>query len=221
MIVVGVLTALAADSWAERLGERATGSAYLQQLRIDTEVNRSLLIAAVEWQTQGLEAVEAVRSSRRAGTTIPADSMQVLIGRRHLLQPAQVQLVLGTVSALVGSPDLNLISDPGTRLALLNYASKMDQLDVEMERSRGPLEEKGSDIVVAWQAGTGFEEGGGRELGAWLSAQGDPRTNEALAHLWLHGAYLLGTLQNMSAATDSLATSLETLGKRRDGPSND
>ncbi len=208
LIVVGVLTALAAESWAERQRERATGSAYLEQLRLDTEMNQTLLEAAIQQQDEGVQSIAAVRAARRGGIVLSTDSMAVLIGRQHLLQPASVQLVMGTVSALVSTADLNVIADSRVRLSLLNYAGRMEQLQTELELVRQPLNDYGADIVVAWQADTDFKGDDAEALGAWITSRNDPRTLEALAHLWLDGANMLATLRSMGAATDTLAMAL-------------
>jgi hypothetical protein len=179
---------------------------------LDVAANDSLLNAAIDWQDLSVQAVFAVRASRRDGTSISPDSMAVLIAQKHLLYPATVQLVMGTVSALVSAGDLKLLEDPQVRFALLNYASLIDRLQGDLQRHRQPLNDYGADIVAAWQADTGFDDGAGASLGRWMSGRQDQRVLEAIAHIWLDGQNMLAILRNMEAANDSLASSLARAG---------
>lgn len=206
VIVSGVLTALAADSWVERNREASVVESYLGQLRLDTSENQELLATAIANQQVSSESIAAIRDARGRGGTLSVDSMGVLISQRRLLQPAPVQLVLGTVSAIVSSADINLVSDPQVRTAILNYVSRVDVYLSVLDELQRRQDAYATDLVIAWQTDTNF---GSQGLPAWLAGREDVRTKEALAYLWLDGSNKLRVLRNLKEATDSLARALE------------
>lgn len=206
LIVAGVLTALAADAWNERRRETLVAEAHLEQLRRDTRENQELLRAAVVDQDLGVQSVNAIRRAWRSDSPVSVDSMQVYLVERRLLQPASVQLVRGTLSALIATADINLIGDQEVRVAVLNYIAQVDRLLADALPYQATLNRAGSDLVVAWQAQSDFSSEG---LAVWLVGQDDVATKTALGHIWLAGVNYLAILQALADATDSLAVVLE------------
>ena len=113
---------------------------------------------------------------------------------------------LGTVAALTTSADINLVLDPQVRIAVLEYARRVELHLAEFSGLQRSLDAHASEIVIAWQADTGFEPEG---LHAWLVERDDPRIKEAIAHLWLDGGNAVRILGYLQSATDELAQVLE------------
>jgi len=128
-VVVGILVALAIQSWADARDDRASEREYLRQLRADLRETERVVIRD--------DAIHRPRD--RAGVMLlhafftperpPRDS--VLVWALDATWYETPRPVLGTTEALVSTGDLSLIRDHGLRSAITAYLEENRTLTAE------------------------------------------------------------------------------------------
>jgi len=134
VVFVGVLVALAADSWWEAQREASRVSTYLEALEHDLEEGRSALSGVIQ-DTQGyVEDLDVFLNVVRSTAPIP-DSIGAM-GFRTFVP----HLPMGTLDALFATGDINLIDEPlrsdivSGRASLVSLERQFDQFsDAEID----------------------------------------------------------------------------------------
>jgi hypothetical protein len=134
LIFIGVLAALAADSYAEDVRNARLETEYLQRLSRDIQDNEhELELLITLWRRYEGSGREVMRylASRDAERDDP-DAVVVAAVLASLITVPTLENP--TYDELVGSSRLNLIRDPGVREALLRYARRLQFGDAFIAR---------------------------------------------------------------------------------------
>jgi hypothetical protein len=124
LIVLGVLAALAGNSWWEGRQERGREEVYLRQLAADLRESERIMEQGL-LRTRGyyLGAARVLRAFHSAEPP-PPDSLATWIRQSDgYMDPRPV---LGTVRGLIASGDLRLLRDDALRSAVLAFAQEAD-----------------------------------------------------------------------------------------------
>jgi hypothetical protein len=134
LIIAGVLTALAVNSWWESRNDAARERAYLRQLLVDVSANESAINDVVTAHTNSANAATRLASSFDAAGPLP--SCDVLA---DLLQTAlnwtELDLRTGTYSALLTTGDIRLIRNDTLRADVIRYAGVVDTVTAAFDRN--------------------------------------------------------------------------------------
>jgi hypothetical protein len=133
IIVLGVLVALAVDSWWQGLEERERETQYLAQLLNHAEENARVLGKALAEETSRDSTLASIVGAQRGSTSIPQDSATVWLGKDPLSY-SDPRLRLGTLDALLSTGDFRVIRDARTRSALISYSGQIRADLVEVDR---------------------------------------------------------------------------------------
>lgn len=123
LIVVGVLIALAANSWWEERGERHRERAYLQQLLSDVRETEVRLNGSIRVDSLNLASVNRVLDTAAAfhesgGNTVPsADSLEIVTAYSSFAPMS------GTYSALLQSGGTQILRNDSLRFHIIAYAA--------------------------------------------------------------------------------------------------
>ena len=132
VIVVGVLVALAADSWWQSRQDRAAEDRALRSLLADFEAAS----AALERQVAAVDSA-AVAAEALLGLVSPeadlgqADSLAQLLPR--IIRRPTFHPPTGTLNELLGSGTLSLIQNDSLRAKLASFHSQLEGLTVTQE----------------------------------------------------------------------------------------
>lgn len=126
LIMVGILAALAIDSWWDEKSEREAEAEYLKSLQAEFTANRVSLLAGIEEEEQFLYYGKQILSNFRSG--------QTKLTRQELLENLRGFIVLsswtpstGTYDELVGSGRLSYLQSEELRVALATFRYTADQ----------------------------------------------------------------------------------------------
>jgi hypothetical protein len=124
MIMLGILGALAVDSWWDERAERVAEGEYLQSLKADFEANREELNASIETQRRLLNIGKEIHSIIQPGLTkIQQREIIEKIGEfywMHRWRPAT-----GTYDEMMGSGHFSYIQNRSLRIKLSKYAKSL------------------------------------------------------------------------------------------------
>ncbi len=129
IVVVGVLIALAADSWREGRQDRARALSYVQALESELITARAELLDAV----RETEAMADSAASFYRGLRPLADGPDER-GLGGLYWPELPVVPTATIDALLLSGDINLLPDAGARSVLINERSAIEMQVATLER---------------------------------------------------------------------------------------
>lgn len=123
LIVVGVLVALAANSWWEDRRDRQRERAYLQQLLADVRETQNRL----EYSLSGDSIIEsqAARFLEAADTATAAPTVDSLYAW-STIDYRTFRPITGTYDALVRNGDPEVISSYALRLRIISYAAAIE-----------------------------------------------------------------------------------------------
>jgi hypothetical protein len=135
MIMLGILGALAVDSWWDERAERAAEVEYLQSLKADFEANREELKASLQKEHRIINTGKEIHSIIQSGLTkIQQREIIEKLGKfywLHTWRPAT-----GTYDEMMGSGHFSYIQSRGLRIKLSKYAKGLEEIrsfeDVEM-----------------------------------------------------------------------------------------
>jgi hypothetical protein len=129
VIVVGVLIALAVDSWWERHQERNQAEQYLQQLLADFQETERRLRATIAEDTKRRDRVNLVISRALRGPLPPADSLELPTGY-NFFEP-----LTGTLTAIVQGGDLRLLHSDSIRFELIAFSALIDATETMLRHT--------------------------------------------------------------------------------------
>ncbi len=136
IIVIGVLMALAVDSWRQGFEERSREEEYLAQLLSDAQENARILEGALSEETIRLEQLMAIEDALIDSVTISRESALgwTAEGDDNPTWYSDPRLRLGTITSLLAAGDFRLIRDARVRNALIAYAGQMEADLAEVDR---------------------------------------------------------------------------------------
>jgi len=127
LIMVGILGALAVDSWWDERAERAAEVDYLQSLKADFEANREELKADIERQRRLINIGKEIHSIIQSSLT---EIQQTEITEKlsnfywmHKWEPAT-----GTYDEMMGSGHFSYIQNRALRIKLSKYAKSLESI---------------------------------------------------------------------------------------------
>ncbi len=127
VIVVGVLVALAVDASVSERSDQANAAQYLEWIRDDLDATAPTLSEAMGVDADASEAATLLLDTLDAVPLPGADTLVRMFGR--LTQSVTFTPVLSTIDAMIESGDLQLITDPTVRRALLRYRSSAEAFE--------------------------------------------------------------------------------------------
>ena len=134
VVVTGVLVALALNAWWEKRQDIGRENTYLTQLRSDLRINEQRLQEAIRLEQLTRGGASDVLTALGAGAAIPLDSAQTWMIERRAPFYSDPRLLLGTVSALMETGDINLLRDIRTRQQIIEYQSQIEADQAEFGR---------------------------------------------------------------------------------------
>ncbi|MEX2281214.1 MAG: DUF6090 family protein [Gemmatimonadota bacterium] len=117
LIVIGVLIALAGNSWWEYRKDRKDENAYLRQLLSDVQETENTLKAAISSDSANLARISRIVDIAFNGPVPRADSFAINIGY------TQFRPRTGTYTALLQSGGLQLLTTDSVRFQVIAYAA--------------------------------------------------------------------------------------------------
>jgi hypothetical protein len=125
MIMLGILGALAVDSWWDERAERAAEVDYLQSLKADFEANRIELNADIERQRRLINIGKEIHSIIQSSLTkIQQREINEKLGKFYWVNrwvPAT-----GTYDEMMGSGHFSYIQNRALRIKLSKYAKSLE-----------------------------------------------------------------------------------------------
>jgi hypothetical protein len=148
LIVAGVLTALGVDAAWQRHSDHVRERGYLIQLRSDVLENRSLLQGALVIERGQLQRATAILAGLRDVHAIERDSAALWMSAEPPFPwYSDPRLRSGTMAALIGTGDINLIRDDRIRAATIGYQGQLEADLGEFSRDVGLFQGLASDFV--------------------------------------------------------------------------
>jgi hypothetical protein len=148
LIVAGVLTALTVDAAWQGHTERVREREYLTQLHSDVLENRRLLQAALVIERGQLHRALAILAGLRGVQPIPLDSAALWMNAEPPFPwYSDPRLRDGTITALVGTGDINLIRNERVRAAMIGYQGQVRADLGEFSRDVGLFQDLASDLL--------------------------------------------------------------------------
>lgn len=129
IVVVGVLIALAADSWRQERQDQARALSYVQALASELTTARAELLDAVNETEAMRDSASSFYQGLRQDPGSPDDRR---LG--DLYWPELPVVPTGTIDALLLSGDINLLPDPEARSVLINERSAIEMQVATLDR---------------------------------------------------------------------------------------
>lgn len=129
LIIVGILCALAVDSWWEDRSEREAEIDYLESLRADFISIRDSLSKEIDWEKQRIKDGKEIHANIASGLTrlAPEDFIQI-ISDFYWWSAWEWEPVTATYEELIGSGHLEYIQSQALRIKLGQFVHLVDQL---------------------------------------------------------------------------------------------
>jgi hypothetical protein len=121
IIVLGVLIALAVDSWRQDQEERQIETEYLRRLAADLEVNRGRILGYQEFHRNVLANAEAVYPLIKGTATHVQDTTELIVRAYQATRHVLPDYVDDTFEELKSAGNLRLIRNQQVRMSLLAY----------------------------------------------------------------------------------------------------
>jgi hypothetical protein len=130
LIILGILFALAVDSWWEDRSEREAEIDYLQSLRADFVYIRDSLSKEIEWEKNRINNGKEIHANIESGLTRlePEDFIQI-ISDFYWFSAWEWEPVTATYDELIGSGHLKYIQSQALRIKLGQFVHVVDQLN--------------------------------------------------------------------------------------------
>ena len=142
IVVMGILGALALESWWQDLQDRAEETELLAGLQDEFKSNYEQLDEIVSiWSDIALATDNAMTYMGRSVDTLDADEVIAVFRKRHSARFFDPRI--GQLSSLINSGKLGLISNAMLRAKLADWPSLVDDLDVERQGTLFDLMESG------------------------------------------------------------------------------
>jgi hypothetical protein len=207
LIIAGVLSALALDSWWEDQQDRQEETAYLEQLLLDLREMEYRVQDSIEGDSSMLVRVGGILDRALNGPYPPRDSLGLPTGY------TQFRPLTGTQTALVQSGDLRLLRNDSIRFALVAYGSLVDATESLLRHTETLIWGSTQNVMLARarHSRSGVIRPGTRwgdvDVGAVL---GDPEVISALRVHVAASANRVRNLQRLEEPTADLIRLLQT-----------
>jgi hypothetical protein len=163
IVVVGVLIALAVDSWNEGRREKDQEAKYLSGILLDLRSDSAALDYRMETAARGLEVADRLIELRRdPQSTAAPDSLAVWFFRVAFID--NFQILDHTYREILGAGGLGLIRDEELRRQVADYYRSMESAEFFTEYYKGE-EADFWDILAARLQADDFEAISRSELG--------------------------------------------------------
>lgn len=131
LIILGILCALAVDSWWEDRSKREAEIDYLESLKADFISIRDSLYEEIEWEKHRINDGKEIHANIESGLTrlAPEDFIQI-ISDFYWWSGWNWEPVTGTYEELIGSGHLEYIQSQALRIKLGQFVHLVDQLKV-------------------------------------------------------------------------------------------
>jgi hypothetical protein len=127
MIMLGILGALAVDSWWDERAERVDEVEYLQSLKADFEANREDLKASIEAQRRRLDTGKEIHSIIQSSLTkIQQREINEKLGKFYWVN--RWEPATGTYDEMMGSGHFSYIQNRALRIKLSKYAKSLESI---------------------------------------------------------------------------------------------
>lgn len=142
VIVVGVLIALAADSWWQERGDRGREVGYLRALRAELmETQRRLEESLAIDSVYSLQASSLVEFLRGAGpSSVPADSIRAW---SQSLAYSPFNSTAASLGALLQTGDINLVRSPGLRAEIAEFSGDLELTEAWLQQTETAIFDMG------------------------------------------------------------------------------
>jgi hypothetical protein len=121
IIVLGVLIALAVESWRQGQEERRIETEYLARLAADLEVNRGRIVGYQQFHSDVLANAEAVYPVIKGAVGSVRDTVDLIVHAYQATRHVIPDYVDDTFEELKSAGNLRLIRNQGIRMSLLAY----------------------------------------------------------------------------------------------------
>ena len=128
LIMVGILGALAIDSWWDERAERVAEGDYLQSLKADFEANREELKASIETERRLINIGKEIHSIIQSGLT-KSQQREIIekIGTFYWLH--KWKPITGTYDEMIGSGGFSYIQNRALRIELSKYSKNLEAIE--------------------------------------------------------------------------------------------
>ena len=211
-IVSSILLAFAIDAWWQDRSDEIRLTEYLTQVRADTLDNRNRLTEALQLDKRQLGAVQGILAA--LGSPVP---MTIGSAREWTqLEPdflwySDPRLLVGTITALVATGDINLVRDPQIKTALIRYLGQLQADMNEFDRGVNQYIIRRDEVLRVFEMaripGTESEEDAlARQL---LTIQNDKTAAATFRLLERNIENRIWYLEQMLAATGKLSSQVD------------
>ena len=132
MIMLGILGALAVDSWWDERAERAAEVEYLQSLKADFEANREELKAALEFEHEIVNIGKEIHSTIQSGLT-ETQQREIIEKIGEFYWWNRWRPATGTYDEMMGSGHFSYIQSRELRIELSKYAKLLEDIELNEE----------------------------------------------------------------------------------------
>jgi hypothetical protein len=130
LIILGILGALAVDSWWDEKAERETEIDYLQSLRADFIATRDTLKKEIEWEKQQISTGRDIHQNIISGLTqLSPEQFIQKISDFYWFSSWEWEPVTATYDELISSGHLEYIQNQVLRIRLGQFGHIVRQLD--------------------------------------------------------------------------------------------
>ncbi len=127
MIMLGILGALAVDSWWDERAERAAEVEYLQSLKVDFEANREELKASIEVERRKIDIGKEIHSIIQSSLTkIQQREINEKLGQFYWVN--RWEPATGTYDEMMGSGHFSYIQSRSLRIKLSKYEKILETI---------------------------------------------------------------------------------------------
>jgi hypothetical protein len=127
MIMLGILGALAVDSWWDERAERVAEVDYLQSLKADFEANREELNASIEVERRKIDIGKEIHSIIQSSLTkIQQREINEKLGKFYWVN--RWEPATGTYDEMMGSGHFSYIQNRALRIKLSKYAKSLESI---------------------------------------------------------------------------------------------
>lgn len=210
-IVTSILLAFAIDTWWQDHSDQARLQEYLSQVRSDTLDNQHRLTEALQLEQGQLVAVHEILVALRSPLPMTLESAREWIQ----LEPGFIwysdpRLLDGTITALVATGDINLINDPRTKTALINYSGQLKADMKEFDRAVSQFLAHHDDLLRLLELARNPDTESGKDATAneLLSIQNDKTAATVFRLLEKNIKSRIWYLEQMLTATEEVISKL-------------
>jgi hypothetical protein len=125
MIMLGILGALAVDSWWDERAERVAEVDYLQSLKADFEANREELKASLEKEHRKINIGKEIHSIIQSGLT-KTQQREIIEKIGEFYWMYKWRPATGTYDEMMGSGHFSYIQNQELRIKLSKYAKTLE-----------------------------------------------------------------------------------------------